>query len=271
MIKYFLFSGFSYDIYEELENPIMMMINIQSRIIGGHPTTIERSPYQISLQYKNQHFCGGSIISETIVLTAGHCFDFFKKKSKAISSVKVRSGTSYYNFGGKLHNIKDITRHADYYVTRGIPVNDVALIKVNEPFIFDSTTMPIKLFDSFEKPFVGKLARVSGWGSIDKKPKSSEVLMTITVPIVKNSICERAYSTKGGVQIGQFCAGYYGTGGKDNCQGDSGGPLVVDNRQVGIVSWGYGCAEAFYPGVYTEVAYYRDWIDQEIGKLDSES
>lgn len=57
-----------------------------------------------------------------------------------------------------------------------------------------------------------------------------------------------------------ICFGF-AEGGKDACQGDSGGPLVVGNEQVGVVSWGYGCAQPHWPGVYAKVAFLRDHID----------
>lgn len=61
-----------------------------------------------------------------------------------------------------------------------------------------------------------------------------------------------------------LCAGYT-SGGKDACQGDSGGPLVSGSTQVGIVSWGRGCAAANYPGVYASVASLRSWIQSATG------
>lgn len=61
-----------------------------------------------------------------------------------------------------------------------------------------------------------------------------------------------------------ICAGLT-QGGKDACQGDSGGPLVVNSVQVGVVSWGIGCAQAGYPGVYASVPNLRSWISSTTG------
>ena len=61
-----------------------------------------------------------------------------------------------------------------------------------------------------------------------------------------------------------FCAGEVGVGGKDACQGDSGGPVTYNGNVVGATSWGYGCAYPNYPGVYTDLAQYRDFIDEQV-------
>src|SRR5205823_418942 len=83
---------------------------------------------------------------------------------------------------------------------------------------------------------------------------------------VGRAACDSAYG--GGIDDSMVCAGI-SQGGKDSCQGDSGGPMVQDVAGepvlVGLVSWGYGCARANYPGVYTRVGYERQWIDANRG------
>jgi trypsin len=62
-----------------------------------------------------------------------------------------------------------------------------------------------------------------------------------------------------------FCAGL-AAGGKDSCSGDSGGPIINTSTGVliGVVSWGQGCAEAGFPGVYTRLGNYVTWINANL-------
>ena len=52
--------------------------------------------------------------------------------------------------------------------------------------------------------------------------------------------------------------------GKDACQGDSGGPLICSINQkavlVGVVSYGNGCGEEGWPGIYAKVDFFREWF-----------
>ena len=81
----------------------------------------------------------------------------------------------------------------------------------------------------------------------------------VTVPVVSDDHCRDSYG-QSDITDSMICAGL-DQGGKDSCQGDSGGPFMCGNQLSGIVSWGYGCAEAGYPGVYTQTSYFIDWIN----------
>lgn len=218
---------------------------------------IETYPYQISIQYYRSHICGGSIISAYWVLTAGHCIE-----TKHFYSLTVRAGSSTREGNGTFHEIDRIIRHQKYFENSyGVPSNDIALLKIKEPFVFDKTHQPIKLFEAAEEAATGVEAIITGFGETDKWGYDGQ-LQTVSIPIVSKELCNKAYiDVAEGISEGQICASYYGIGGKDSCQGDSGGPLTINGRLAGIASWGKGCAEPKYPGVYTEIAAYRKWID----------
>ncbi|CAH1976814.1 unnamed protein product [Acanthoscelides obtectus] len=115
---------------------------------------------------------------------------------------------------------------------------------------------------------------VTGWGFTETGRKS-QILQKVSLPVVSLEECKRVYnSLQQNLKITykQLCAG--GRNDKDSCSGDSGGPLQVstflndDTRyiQQGIVSFGHRfCGEEGFPGVYTKVAYYMDWVLDTIG------
>ncbi|KZS21694.1 Uncharacterized protein APZ42_011683 [Daphnia magna] len=109
---------------------------------------------------------------------------------------------------------------------------------------------------SFET-YANKSAVIAGWGTTTSGGSISPVLLKATVQVLDNTICTKQYGSSLFVSANMLCAA---APGKDTCQGDSGGPLLVDGVQVGITSWGYGCASPNYAGVYTRVTSYVDWI-----------
>ena len=87
------------------------------------------------------------------------------------------------------------------------------------------------------------------------------LLLQVSVQVFSDEECGLAYGASA-ISDSMMCAGME-EGGKDSCQGDSGGPLMcggVPLELSGIVSWGYGCAEPGFPGVYTQTSYFVDWI-----------
>lgn len=191
------------------------------------------------------------------MLTAGHCV------VGSPASLKIRAGSTFVDRSGSLHQVDAITLHEDYGFKYGSPVNDVALFHVVEPFEFDDTRQPIELFD--EESGDGVESVLTGWGSTNTHGGSPDRLQAVTVHIIGKSRCNEAYEKlMCGLPEGQICAGEYGVGGKDHCYGDSGGPMTIDGRLAGIVSWGEGCAEPYYPGVCTEIAHFRGWINAHL-------
>ena len=144
-----------------------------------------------------------------------------------------------------------IVLHEDY---SGIDGNDIALLKLASPLEFNDYVSAIPIPASGET-FQG-YGTVTGWGRLSLNGRNPDKLQKVDVPLVSDEECRQAYhdtSDTSVIQDSMLCAG---GGDKGPYMGDSGGPLVCDGKLCGIVSWG----EWGYPGVYTEVAYFVDWI-----------
>eukprot|EP00985_Skeletonema_marinoi_P015738 scaffold8222_cov88-Skeletonema_marinoi.AAC.1 len=147
--------------------------------------------------------------------------------------------------------------------------NDVALILLPRDVKNADKIRYAKLNEDTNEPGDGEPLRVMGWGTTSSGGLyGSDILLQAEVDYVTNELCSSAYNVP--LPDGMMCAARTG---KDACQGDSGGPLgmlasdegdrCADPILVGIASWGYGCADPDYPGVYTRVSYYADWIKEQ--------
>uniref|UniRef100_A0A8B9LNS3 trypsin n=1 Tax=Astyanax mexicanus TaxID=7994 RepID=A0A8B9LNS3_ASTMX len=132
------------------------------------------------------------------------------------------------------------------------------LMKLAHPVTVNQFVKPVALPSRCPTP--GEMCVVSGWGNIYSDSVFNPFnLQCLDIPIISHEVCERSYP--GQITNNMVCAGYL-EGGKDSCQGDSGGPLVCSGALQGIVSWGYGCAQPNYPGVYTKVCSLLPWINE---------
>ena len=220
-------------------------------IVGGQAAADGDVPWQISLQ-RTSHSCGGSIINENWVVTAAHCVT-----NVAASALNIRYNTLTHNAGGTMLKVAQIISHENY--DSWTINNDIALLRMASPFVLGSTNAkPIPLPAQGSDP--SGTVTTAGWGYLREGGSLSATLQLVSVPVVDRATCNTAY---GSSQITQemFCAGDITNGGKDACQGDSGGPVWDQSGAlVGAVSWGRGCARPGYPGVYTRVALFIDWI-----------
>lgn len=232
---------------------------LESRIVGGFEIDISKAPYQVSIQnIRRQHYCGGSLIYPDIVLTAAHCFTNLPKPSNVI----IYLGSTDRVEGGISIPARNIKCHKEY---RSLPFhNDIALIRLSKaaPFSDKIRAIPVATRD----PPPGTITLATGWGKLNERDSNYEVPKNLkgvhlkTIPI---ETCRAAYGAYL-VQDENICS--YTTG-KDTCQGDSGGPLAADGILVGVVSWGFGCAQRGNPSVYTSTSRYKDWIAETISNL----
>jgi secreted trypsin-like serine protease len=238
-----------------------------AEIVGGTIAPLGAWPAQVGLRIKNAQsnydalFCGGTLIHKRFVLTAAHCSDFVSP-----ADVQVVTGTQNLNRGGVKRDVAKITIHRLW--DPNTFAFDVAVWKLAEDV--EDITLALMIKRDEEQALVAPndLATMTGWGTTSEGGSLSARLRQVTVPIISRATCNRPASYDGEVTAQMICAGLL-AGGKDTCQGDSGGPLWVKNEAgkfivAGITSWGAGCAQPSFPGVYTRLAIFTDWVTRVI-------
>merc|ERR1711893_42083 len=230
---------------------------------GGWESRKNEFPWQVSLQWFGSHICGGSVVDSRHVITAAHCVE-----NDAPSRLSVVVGDHRRNQPGSYKKTVDVIAnnwHHRYDLTGNIE-NDIAVLTLAEDLDFNDGVQPVCAPVTGQDYYVGQTSSVSGWGATRSGGSVTQELRYTNVPIMAYNDCTRAFPN-GWVEPGMVCAGNTGGNDRDSCQGDSGGPLVVRNGDsfelVGVVSWGLGCA-SLTPGVYAEVSYYEDWLDETI-------
>lgn len=269
-----------------LLNPEDCGASLGNRIFGGTPTKLEEHPWASLLMYDTAKGriipkCGGSLINERYVLTAAHCIrnipDRWKLHSVRFSVIDAISEENCtvieeeeicrQEFG-----VEQITVHPEYNKDSINKQNDIAIIKLAEDVTFSKYVKPICLpfnQDIAGLPVEDEEFTVTGWGQTEKEIVS-RLQLHVEINGKSNDVCNEVFG-KANVTLTEnhLCVG--GDAGRDSCKGDSGGPLlrlVATNwYQVGVVSFGAKrCGSEGFPGIYTNVAKYLDWISDVVNE-----
>ncbi|XP_063241860.1 venom protease-like [Bacillus rossius redtenbacheri] len=248
-----------------------------TRIVGGHPAKLGAWPWLVALGYRRtrrsatggpQFLCAGALITARHVVTAGHCV---VNKTDRLYVARLGEHNLVSDEDGATPVDVGIARAKLHEGYNGVSyVNDIALLWLSEDVRFTARIRPICLPLSPElrsKTFVRNYPFIAGWGSTSYRGPSSPALMQLQLPVVEQDRCREAYKIVPTTVIDDrvLCAGF-AQGGKDACQGDSGGPLMWPDASsdlyylIGVVSYGFRCAEPGFPGVYTRVTAFLDWI-----------
>ncbi|ODM92213.1 Coagulation factor X, partial [Orchesella cincta] len=270
--------------------------NDDDRIVGGEDAKFNEFPWQAAIVKPGTRipFCGGTLINSRYILTATHCFWFAKKKAsdmevllhahlldmhrlKGAKDVELGEKGSTRGPGWDEAKKSDDDENTLRFEVEEVIMHplftklydyDFALLRLKGKVdIADSDSPtpiclpPVNTLDSFNLD--GKQLTVSGWGLADENAKgSTRLLQKLDVPYISSSQCSSFY--KNLITERMMCSGFE-DGEQDACTGDSGGPLIhqVESKQwwqMGVVSFGEGCARAGKPGVYAKVTEMNQWI-----------
>ncbi|KAM4904523.1 trypsin-2 [Sylvia borin] len=221
------------------------------KIVGGYTCAENAVPYQVSLN-SGYHFCGGSLISSQWVVSAAHCYKYRIQVQLGKHNLALTESTQQFINSAK------VIRHSGY--SAYTLDNDIMLIKLATPAQLNKAVQTVALPTSCVA--AGTTCLISGWGNtLSSGSNYPDQLQCLKAPVLSASDCSDAYPRQ--ITDNMMCVGFL-EGGKDSCQGDSGGPVVCNGELQGIVSWGIGCAQRGYPGVYTKVCNYVSWIESTI-------
>uniref|UniRef100_A0A3Q3RZM5 trypsin n=1 Tax=Mastacembelus armatus TaxID=205130 RepID=A0A3Q3RZM5_9TELE len=235
------------------------------RVVGGLPAEPTQIQWQVALEEHKKIDCGGAYIGGCWVLTAAHCVrpnpSAFMVKFSLWKKFRAQNTTD-------IVPVEEIRIHPRYNASTY--ENDIALVKLEKLPYTDICFKDNPAIRAVCVPWSthlfqpGHTCSISGWGR-NKEGKAAQVLLWANVSLIDN--CQQFYNDR--FKPGMMCAGDL-EGSVDSCQGDSGGPLVCEDEVGvsylwGIVSWGERCGQPGFPGVYTQVAHYFEWIRLHTG------
>lgn len=239
-------------------------------IKGGEPTSLGEYPYHAMLRDKKRedfsHFCSGAIINERWILTAAQCINGCSDQE-----ITVAVATNVLSTGGDVHDVSKTVVHP-LFSDDGTWRNDIALIQTATPIVFNENAQAILLETSHVDADVEAVVTGSGvFGTSGAGIQRKEIL-SLNRKTINNEECQSRYDHFGDeffcmLSDEKLCVFDHDSGHSSHkpCGGDLGSPLVADGKVIGISSWGSWCSEDF-PDVYTRVSFFKDWIDEQVGK-----
>lgn len=212
----------------------------------------EDGSWVVSIQKRNRHWCGGSLIREEWVLTDQQCFSTCVPD---LSEYTVRVGLLHLNASASTQGLRIA------HVVCGPEGSNLALLKLATPAPVSEHVRTVQLPVAGCAVAEGTFCLMYGWG--DTKGTGHEgSLKMVGLPIVNNKKCSQSHNGILSITETKICAG--GKRDQGVCEKDYGGPLVCQEGEnkviVGVSINGRGCAVARRPAVFVNVAFYSEWI-----------
>ncbi|XP_045107537.1 serine protease nudel-like [Portunus trituberculatus] len=223
------------------------------RVVGGGDASPFQWPFIVAILKNSVYSCGGTIVTSSAILTAAHCID-----EGPASYYEIQAGMLRRNSWSPFEQSRKVSQILPHPSYTGLS-NDVALFLLEAPLHLNRWVRPVCLSEALY-PKMDQICTVAGWGTLQEGGDTPKKLQELDLPVLSTCLADTHLSDE---QV--LCAGYP-EGKMDACQGDSGGPLMCGNEengtweQVGVVSFGEGCARAGNAGVYARVTYFSTWI-----------
>lgn len=214
-------------------------------VYGGNDADIKNVPYQIEYDLNGGFDCGGTIISNRYIITAGHC----TRHVKSASDITIRAGSAKLGAGTK-YSVAEYHAHPKFVITDDDQIDyDISILKLSSDLKFSDSVKAIGLASS--PATAGSTGHLSGWGTTQNG--DTQKLQEVDLPVISHDDCVKKNDANGIHVSDRFLCVQQPGGGKGACHGDSGGPLVINGKLAGAVSGGAKCAGASAPGTYTDI------------------
>ncbi|XP_060565192.1 uncharacterized protein LOC132724366 isoform X3 [Ruditapes philippinarum] len=243
----------------------MMVEPMVVDIVGGKDAHPGEWPWHVALYFSGQYFCGGTLISDTFVLTAAHCVEKFIRD---FSYLKVKLGANNREISEttqRVVKVEAIESHSEHVYFKK---NDIALLQLEHPVTFNDYIQPICLPEPDEPLPLFSECYTIGWGKTKWDGDYAEVLQKLKMTLWDTKKCNSSVAWNGEIYDTFLCAGYY-SGVRSICKGDSGGPLLCKDKHEKWKIFGVSSYVANYcnmterPNIYSNVSHFLPWISEK--------